>query len=70
MVFLSERNYGLMTTLCGGKPSAEVSELREILKVPSRDGITQSRQCSAAAMFNSSDMVHNEGVTFFEDHPH
>lgn len=59
-----------MITLCGGEPCAEMSELREMFKVPSGDAITQSRQHAAAAMLNSLDMVHKEDVLFLEDHPH
>lgn len=59
-----------MTALCGGELSTDMSELREMFEVPSMDGITECRQRAAAAMFNSSNMVHSQGVTFLEDHPH
>lgn len=59
-----------MTALCGGELRAEMCELRKMFEVPSGDGIPQPRQHAAAAMLNSSDMVHNEDVTFLEDHPY
>lgn len=59
-----------MTALCGGELRAEMCELRKMFEVPSGDGIPQPRQHAAAEMLNSSDMVHNEDVTFLEDHPH
>lgn len=57
-------------TVVSGELSVDMSELRKTFKIRSRNRGIQPKQSGAPAMFRSSDVVHGETSTLFEDHPH